>query len=214
MAAIDENQLNRFTLRTTTHIPLQGKVTKRVANKIFVKLFYSQEWRCGVKYDIHFELNQLNYQIQHSALDLIEMHRLFPVLINNPLYHSQSYDASVTHMKRLLACDEHIARKSGSRSIVKTTAKPQRADLNPEQTQAIECIIGGSYNPLPYLLYGPPGKVTLHLCCRVRYNLHEYLDQKKFRHWQDKDHCGCHRNDRPDHFKEYSSLCPVKCGVQ
>ncbi|XP_037051435.1 putative helicase mov-10-B.1 [Bradysia coprophila] len=135
-AAIDENQLSRFTLKSRkAHVPLQGRITRRAENKIFVRIFAPQDWRCGVKYDIHFEVNQLNYQIQHSALDFIEMHRLFPILINNPLYHRQSSDASVNQ----------------------GTDRFTRTDLNPEQRQAIEFIIGGSYNPLPYLLYGPPG---------------------------------------------------------
>ncbi|KAG4069886.1 hypothetical protein HA402_009593 [Bradysia odoriphaga] len=137
-AAIDDNQLSRFTLKSRkTHVPLQGRITRRAANKIFVRIFTPQDWRRGVKYDIHFEVNQINYEIQHSALDFIEMHRLFPILINNPLYHCQSSDASV---------DEGIDRFS-----------TERTDLNPEQRQAIEFIVGGSYSPLPYLLYGPPG---------------------------------------------------------
>ncbi|XP_037051434.1 putative helicase mov-10-B.1 [Bradysia coprophila] len=137
LAAIDDNQLARFMLLpSSTLLPfLQGRIMRRAANKIFVRIFFPQDWRCGVKYAIHFEVNQLNYQIQHSALDFIEMHRLFPILINNPLYRRQSSDASVNQ----------------------GTDRFTRTDLNPEQRQAIEFIIGGSYNPLPYLLYGPPG---------------------------------------------------------
>ncbi|KAG4069838.1 hypothetical protein HA402_009545 [Bradysia odoriphaga] len=139
LAAIDDNQLTRFMmLPSSTLLPfLQGKITRRAANKIFVRIFFPKDWRCGVKYDIHFEFNQFNYQIQHSALDFIEMHRLFPILINNPLYRRQSSHASVNP-----GTDRFTS---------------ERTDLNPEQRQAIECIIGGSYNPLPYLLFGPPG---------------------------------------------------------
>lgn len=41
--------------------------------------------------------------------------------------------------------------------------------LNAEQTQAIQFIVKGQYSPLPYLLYGPPGKNFIFSSFQLRF---------------------------------------------
>lgn len=89
-------------------------------------------------YDIHFKLNQIVYESQHNAIDFIGKHKLFNILINNPNYHKQIPTTSNLVL--------NYSRNDG---------------LNSEQIQAVDCIIQGSNYPLPYLLYGPPGKIHL-----------------------------------------------------
>lgn len=120
---------------------VNGKIKRRESNKLYVELF-GKSYRIGECYDIMFQVNRMNYQLQHFALQLIVHNRLFPILINNPSYHSQNLH-SVPCQSDNLQC---------------TTNNPN--ELNAEQIKAIECIVSGKYNPVPNLLYGPPGKFS------------------------------------------------------
>lgn len=42
-------------------------------------------------FSIKFQVNPTNYQLQHTALDYIESHKLFDIIINNPLYESKQF---------------------------------------------------------------------------------------------------------------------------
>lgn len=134
--------MNRFTLKgKTSAAKLNGKIKRRESEKIFVELWPAKLWSYDEGYDIFFEINRMVYQLQHNALNFIKEHRLFSILINNPSYHqSQSLYSSPQQLN------------------YRSTISNQN-DLNTEQMQAIECIVNGRYNPVPNLLYGPPGKI-------------------------------------------------------
>lgn len=121
---------------------MDGKIKRRENEKIVVELFREKNWRCYEVYDMFFTVNRMEYQLQHNALNLIETHRLFPILIDNPLYRRQSL---------------HSAFQAENFEFI-TNRTELNTELNIEQMQAIECIVNGNYNPVPYLLYGPPGK--------------------------------------------------------
>lgn len=42
-------------------------------------------------YVIKFQLNPTTIKLQHTALDYIESHKLFDILINNPLYDTTQF---------------------------------------------------------------------------------------------------------------------------
>lgn len=89
-------------------------------------------------YDINFHINRLPYQLQHNALQWVNHHKLFDVLINNPLMNlnHDSYQNSSKNYK--FTCD--IAEK-----------------LNESQKKAVHNIIHSRNRPIPFLLFGPPG---------------------------------------------------------
>lgn len=117
-------------------ISLNGKIKRRESGKIYVEIFNANKWDSQEQYDIAFEINRIVYQLQHNALEFIQKHRLFDILINNPSYQYQREEC----MLNLSAC--RISTPIG---------------LNSEQTKAVDSIISGDNFPLPYLLYGPPG---------------------------------------------------------
>lgn len=116
---------------------LNGKITKRESNKIFVDIYPAKDWWSNETYDILFEINRTVYQLQHNALNFIKKHHLFEILINNPMYQQQ-YLPSLSY---------HMMPSNGD-------------ELNSEQLLAVDCMINGKYNPVPYLLYGPPGMIS------------------------------------------------------
>lgn len=113
-----------------------GKIRGRESARINVEIYPG--WKCDISdaYSITFEINRTGFQLQHNALKFIKKHSLFDILINNPLYHCQN------SILPTISSNPAISEQDG---------------LNREQMQAIECIVNGEYNPLPYLLYGPPG---------------------------------------------------------
>lgn len=135
-AAIDDELLDRFTLLSkSSSEKLNGKIKRRVSERIYVDIYPG--WKCNSNetYSISFEIHRTIFQLQHNALRFINEHGLFSILINNPLYHTQD--------PIMLPTNHSVTNQSG---------------LNDEQNQAIEYIVNGKYNPLPYLLYGPPGE--------------------------------------------------------
>lgn len=117
-----------------------GKILRRESEIIYADIYPGWECTTTDSYNITFEVNQLVFQLQHNALNFIRQHHLFDIFINNPQYHSPD--------------PPWIDNNN--------TISPQDG-LNAEQLQAIECIVNGNYNPMPYLLYGPPGRVSVKL---------------------------------------------------
>lgn len=142
LAAIDDKQLSRFTLKSKSSVQLNGKIKRRESETIFVELYPAYNWRCDDVYDVYFQVNRNVYQLQHNALNFIKKHRLFPILIKNHQFNIQHSNSSLPQR----ICPESFNPDD---------------DLNDEQMQAIECIVTGEYHPLPYLLYGPPGQFLL-----------------------------------------------------
>lgn len=130
-----ESSTKQLNYLGSTSNNFNGKIKRRESEKIYVDIYPG--WKCDTteRYSINFELNRTGFQLQHNALKFVKEHRLFNILINNPLYHSQ---------RSILPSIDH--------SILNETG------LNDEQNRAIDCILSGRYNPVPYLLYGPPGK--------------------------------------------------------
>ncbi|XP_037036186.1 putative helicase mov-10-B.2 isoform X2 [Bradysia coprophila] len=140
-AAIDDKQLDRFTLKSeSSEKSVDGKILRREADRLYVDLF-TKYFRIDDCYNLFFQVNRMNYQLQHNALQFIAEHRLFSILINNPSYHSQSL---------------HTVQSQWQSDDLQFTTNYQN-ELNIEQMKAVECIVNANYNPLPNLLYGPPG---------------------------------------------------------
>lgn len=86
-------------------------------------------------FDIDFHVNRLPYQLQLNALKWIEDHKLFKVLINNPLFNEQT-----------------IVSRNPDFQFSCTVAE----QLNEFQKKAIVSIVH-TKSPIPFLLFGPPG---------------------------------------------------------
>lgn len=129
-------QFDRFSLRSKDgSIALDGEIILKKKNKIVVEL--SGDPADDQLYDIVFHQNRSFFLMQHFALDFIKNHKLFELLINNPLYSVNSAEA--TNMNK--GCE-----------------KMETFDgLNEEQSEAVRNIVSGDYYPCPFLLYGPPG---------------------------------------------------------
>lgn len=119
---------------------LNGKIKQRKGEKIIVEIFNAYKYDHFTTYDLTFETNRIVYQLQHSALEFIEKHEIFNILINHPDYYRQIED-----------------RWPSRSTSVFANSNANQNDLNDEQMQAIDCIVEGNNYPLPYLLYGPPG---------------------------------------------------------
>lgn len=126
---------------------INGKIKRKESNNIYVVLFTLPTHEI---YDLHFQLNRTVYQSQHNALDFITKHSLFDILINNPIYHN---DANVQrlHTTYSMHLDPFMSTTSSGGYL-------NNDGLNREQIQAVNCIVEGKNYPVPYLLYGPPGK--------------------------------------------------------
>lgn len=107
-AAIDENNLDRFILtpkqtRLNSKVEISGQICFIRDNRVVIEIFPDCCERLEHIYrfdtfDITFQLNSTPYQLQHTALDYIQNHNLFDVLINNPLYSMRNtqFNASNT----------------------------------------------------------------------------------------------------------------------
>lgn len=107
-AAIDENNLDRFILtpkqtRLNSKVEISGQICFIRDNQVVIEIFPDCCERLEHIYrfdtfDITFQLNSTPYQLQHTALDYIQNHNLFDVLINNPLYSMRNtqFNASNT----------------------------------------------------------------------------------------------------------------------
>lgn len=134
-----------------------GKILRRELEKIFVNIYPGWECNDVDTYAIVFEINRMGFQLQHNALNYIKNHALFSIFVNNPLYYSQN---------------AILPSINANHSISNSNSN----ELNNEQYQAIEHIVNGQYNPVPYLLYGPPGmnfsKIPNSSLCLIEMQLH------------------------------------------
>lgn len=130
--------LSSSNLSNSSETKFNGKIIRRESEKIYVTIYPG--WKCDSfdKYSISFEVNRTGFQLQHNALDFIIKHSLYSILINSPFYHYRNSIVPLTSVNRTVS---------------------NQNDLNDEQMQAIECIVNDKYNPLPFLLYGPPGEI-------------------------------------------------------
>lgn len=87
-------------------------------------------------FDINFHVNRLPYQLQLNALKWIKEHKLFEILINNPLFNEQTIVSSHSEF-----------------NLNFSAAK----NLNESQIKAMQNILHKNNNPIPFLLFGPPG---------------------------------------------------------
>lgn len=87
-------------------------------------------------YDIRFYSNRLPYQLQHYALEWINEHKLFPLLIDNPTYR-----------------DEYLYNND----VDYTIRSEISSKLNTSQRKAVKNIVLARNQPIPFLLFGPPG---------------------------------------------------------
>lgn len=115
-----------------------GSIVKIDCHFIYIKIdeglddfryFYADR-----NFDINFHVNRLPYQLQLNALRWIDQHKLFPILIQNPLFDKEPVegidsDYSFSHCK----------------------------NLNESQEKAVKNILLANNRPIPFLLFGPPG---------------------------------------------------------
>lgn len=104
--AINESIVDSFTLepiltdaekqfnpRKKIDISIFGRI--KGINKDFIFLEINDEHyaeyvgnNCGRRhFDIYFQLNLTNFQLQHNALEWMVQHRLFDLLVNSPEYN-------------------------------------------------------------------------------------------------------------------------------
>lgn len=140
--SVDNGILNRFVLRFADgENEITGSILGKSEDKIHVLLFDGiDRFREDQMYDVVFRINRNPYQMQHKALDLVQHHKLFDTLINNPKY--------------LVA--ENAQRPSQNEEKTDTEDETLR-ELNEEQQQAVDKMVNAEYYPCPYLLYGPAG---------------------------------------------------------
>lgn len=92
--AIGESVLEYFSLKPVSSS--SGRIlTGRIqgSNKEHIFLEISEEDvdylrnNCGQRlFDIHFNMNRIQFQLQHNALNWLEKHGLFSLLVNNPKF--------------------------------------------------------------------------------------------------------------------------------
>lgn len=98
--------------------------------------YYNNE---GQLFSLNFFTNRLVYKMLMNTLEWIKKHGLHSVLINNPYYDQIDY--SIPNLKQYeFKC-----------SISQT--------LNDEQQSAVQQIVWGENDKVPFILHGPPGKI-------------------------------------------------------
>lgn len=97
-AAVDENAIERFQLKPkhrTVKKEIWGQVCRTREKKILMEI-YQESFQLMLSlyrtesFDIIFKVNRVPYQCQHLVLEFIQLHQLFPKLINNPDFKSES----------------------------------------------------------------------------------------------------------------------------
>lgn len=100
--------------------------------------------------DIVFTYNRTTYQLQHNSLKWMMEHDLFTMFIRNTLYDSNEQCQSTISEYNFICQSSEM--------------------LNEEQQTAVKSIVTTHNRPIPFLLFGPPGKRTLQItdfCVRV-----------------------------------------------
>lgn len=80
----------------------------------------------------------------HNALYWMQKHKLHEILIQNPQFDDVTYDSSCS---------------SGSEMQTSNLSCEISKTLNPEQQLAVQQIVWAQ-NSVPFIVYGPPGKLT------------------------------------------------------
>lgn len=92
-------------------------------------------------FDISFHSNRSTFQLQHNALNWMEKHELFSLIIKNPLYD--------------ITAEKTFNYEPGCGNKIFHCA--QTRELNYEQKIAMFNIVNKNNSVTPYLLFGPPG---------------------------------------------------------
>lgn len=156
--AIEENQVNRFILMPQNLSKgIQGKIGEQKDGKIYVEMTMAsvQLVDTNETYSMHFQVIMRNFHLQMAALDNINKHNLFNILIENPKYSlviSQQNIKMVYQIPRAQLIDDQLPP-------IRLHSSKLFNQLNGEQQSAVANIVYGKNYPLPYLLYGPPGKI-------------------------------------------------------
>lgn len=157
--AVDEGELNWFILiprSESTLNEIKGRIVEQKEGKIFVEMF--RETIKLVKedeiYSMKFLANRKNFDLQNTALEYVQKHQLFDCLINSAIYQ-RVYENNTN-----ARASESIFLKNPAQIPNKITFD---GSLNTEQKKAVQNIVRSQSYPLPYLLYGPPGKCYFQL---------------------------------------------------
>lgn len=113
-------------------------VHNRVKYKKFCELISRRDYHT---FNIELCINQLPFQIQHTALQFVWEHDLFSILIQNPRYETKGEVVE-------------------SREKFEINCKSEE-NLNAEQRIAIEYIVKAESAPCPYILFGPAGQYKI-----------------------------------------------------
>lgn len=82
---------------TTGKSTIKGQIVRVKSHQIIIEIHYDrfefvQKWHQFEFYNISFELNRTPYEAQHYALDHIEKHNLFKILIENDQYECEAHN--------------------------------------------------------------------------------------------------------------------------
>ncbi|XP_031626858.1 putative helicase mov-10-B.1 [Contarinia nasturtii] len=153
--AIDDGILEQFILKPANSKGgriITGSIQGKNDDKIFIEITddcrkYAVNNYKHESYDIYFIVNRQPFQLQHYALKMMREQKLFDCLISNPKYDDDSERPAL----------------NDSYNFCQTALK-----MNEEQKIAVANIVKAPNAPLPYLLFGPPGKFLFALEKRAR----------------------------------------------
>lgn len=119
---------------------MKGSILRIESDHIRIRLTKNEEFAYSrTLYEIHFIINTTPYDVQHMALNFINEHKLFDLLINQRKFNEINPDDYA-----LIIPDEDDNDHIDS-------------NLNEEQRIAVEYIVQKKEPLPPYILYGPPG---------------------------------------------------------
>lgn len=110
--AIDESLIDMFELISScrrrtkgSFSPISGRIKNTDEENIYVEIaerdFTYLKRNCKAHYDINFQINDLPYRIQHTALDKVRTFKLHSLLIANKSYEQISNDNNTQAWKRV-----------------------------------------------------------------------------------------------------------------
>lgn len=158
--AIDENIIERFVLmpicnKLPKNTEIKGQILRISDKKVYIEIFKEsnkhvrRSWQ-SESYDIFFKLNRTPYQLQHFALEFVKNEQLFTRLINNSFYDCKSSKLKISDSVQM---KKNLALNCKDTMLV---------SLNVEQRSAVEQMVS-NVDLLPYVLFGPPGKIKIEL---------------------------------------------------
>lgn len=178
--AFDENQLSQFILLSKNSgvfgKELKGRLVQRKDGKFYVEIYRTKQVSVEVEvdesetYSMIFQPIRKNFYLQKTALRFVDNHNLFGTLIKNSAYHligkqlttfKMNYDLPESSKQTVKIVYYEMGSHSFDAPIFNYHPTELFRSLNDEQKSAVTNIVVGGHYPLPYLLYGPPGK-TVH----------------------------------------------------